>query len=397
LRISLLKVTRELGLASFWVTPVYILTAIVSRLLRILTGRQLGLIALPSRFGHLALEPELYLAKHNGQKSKKQFTLALYPKDGSSQELINEWRSIFGYSPQFLNRCLYLMETTTGKRKFLQNLVDSSIPEELNALDFAPQVLFNRDLASNIEDGYNISSLESKQKIILLAVRDNAYDLHLNFHTSGNHAQFRNSEIKEYVKGIETLIKDSFTVIRLGKASKELSGFKDSKYLDLSQLSERQSDTLQFQFAKLCSAVVATDTGAINIGLMFRKPIYCLNFASLANGFRSHYFKLLMLKKMRDSRTGETLSLNEMFERGFYKFIDQSDFLDNNIVLEDNSEIEIRDFMEEVIDHLDGKWSPVEESLRLRREFTRLSEKHGVPIPTVDFPNSWARKSTHLL
>jgi putative glycosyltransferase (TIGR04372 family) len=104
-----------------------------------------------------------------------------------------------------------------------------------------------------------------------------------------------------------------------------------------------------------------------------------------------------MLKKMRDSRTGETLSLNEMFERGFYKFIDQSDFLDNNIVLEDNSEIEIRDFMEEVIDHLDGKWSPVEESLRLRREFTRLSEKHGVPIPTVDFPNSWARKSTHLL
>jgi putative glycosyltransferase (TIGR04372 family) len=391
------KILSRLGRRTIWMIPAYLWILFISQLLKKVTGIQIRVVALPSRFGHLALEPDLYLARNDGNSSKSKKIFAYYPVDASSESLLEEWKKIFGRAPQSITKCIYEVETSTGKRHFLEDLLEASIPEEIQILDSAPRRVF-KDFDWESKDEFRASlATKSLEDIILLAVRDSNYEKMLNFHTGGEHAIFRNSEISNYLLGIKALNAQGFTVVRMGKSGESLAEYSDSKYIDLCSPDAKSVDLLQFYLADRCKAVIATDTGAINFGMLFRKPIYCLNFVSLSNGFRSNYLKLLMFKKMRDKTSRELLTLEEMFRRGFQNFTHQDQILRSNILLEDNTEQEILEFSFEVREHLAGQWKPTQDSINLKKKFTYFSKRYGIPIPTVEFPNSWAGKSQHLL
>jgi putative glycosyltransferase (TIGR04372 family) len=384
------------GLNIAWILPLFLFGVSIIQFIGLLKGKRIKIVAIPSRFGHLALEPDLFLARNGGHLPSNQITLALYPQNPSSPALLEEWKKIFGKAPQAILRSLYQIEISTGKKWFIDNLVIETIPSEIQRLDFRPRHVFERIEECNLNT-QDISLLQNAGKIILLSVRDNHYDRKLETMTRGGHALFRNSDIQDYSSAIETVISRGYTVVRIGKAGQPLNNPPSSNYLDLCQIEESVSDKLQYYFASMCQALISNDTGAINIGMLFRKPIYCLNFASLANGFRSHHLKFLMLKRMKDSISNKNLSLHELFLRGFQDFTHELHFIDKNIDWYDNSQQDILNYMIEVVEHLEGRWSPSTESLAIKDELISLSKRYSIPSPTIDIPNYWAMRSQYLL
>jgi len=238
---------------------------------------------------------------------------------------------------------------------------------------------------------------KDERPLAMLIIRDSNYDKQINFHTGGVHARYRDSAIQTYVEGIEYLVDAGFTVIKMGKEGGCVSKFENFRFFDLSQMGGDIVEEVQLEIASRASLAISTDTGAIHLATIFRKPIYCLNFAQTNLGLRSKLFRLLMLKTFLHQTSKNRVRFMEMEAKGLLGFTDFSQFNDAGITLIDNTSTEIRQFMEEVVQDFYGVWAPSPESMALRVCLKSMVDTEGLEDTFPYLPNFWSKKAVDFI
>ena len=384
---------QKLGKKSVLVIPIALLLRIIFVCIELIFKVKIQIYELPKRFGHLLVEPDIFLAKESGVTEKK-LLFAVQSKDTSSKELQREWGRFFHRFPNSLLKCVLLYEMFIGEKRFTFDLV-KSLPEELRVLGNTPQIAFR-----TFRDESSLLSINKHgKKIVFLVVRDINYDLEINIHTRGRHALYRNSHFESYLPAISHLISRNYFIVKGRTGSRINYDFQNENFFDLSVVrNPDEFDTIQFQLAKNAEFFLSTDTGALHLGTLFRKPIYRMNIASFGSGNTYSLFRLILLKRFVDSRTRQSLKLEDLIMRGILDFNHQEDFERGQVEVLDNSSQSILDFIEEVILDRTGDWKPNKNSAMISSQFQKLCEKYGYARHEgLLFPNSWSDENIEKL
>jgi len=387
------KKIRKLGKKSVLVIPTAFVLRIFFICIEFFFDKKIQIYELPKRFGHLLVEPDIFLAKEARVTGKKLF-FAVQRKDTSSKELQKEWSRYFHRFPNSLLKCVFLYEVFIGKKRFTFDLV-KSIPEELRILGNTPPIAFR----SLRDDNSLLSINKHGKRIVFLVVRDINYDLEINIDTKGRHALYRNSDRESYLPAIRHLISRNYFIVKSRTGPSINYDFQNENFFDLGVVrNPDEFETLQFRLAKDAEFFLSTDTGALHLGTLFRKPIYRLNIASFAAGNTYSLFRLILLKCFLDSRTRQPLKLEDLITRGILDFNHQKDFETRQVEVLDNSSQSILDFVEEVIRDRNGDWKPNENSSMISNQFQKLCEKYGYSRHHgLLFPNSWSDENIEKL
>ena len=186
-------------------------------------------------------------------------------------------------------------------------------------------------------------------KYICLHVRDSG------FHGDSEKRSYRNANINNYIPMIKMLIKEGFTVIRVGDKLMQPCNIKDDKYIELYE-SKYKSDLLDLLLIQNCEFFIGMQSGPTEVALLFKKPVHEVN---MYNWFFSIPMKPSdrgLLKNLIIPGIGEVNSLSKRFSVVPYKFTNMD--LNNSekeITFIENSPFEILESTKEFYrDYLSG-------------------------------------------
>lgn len=130
----------------------------------------------------------------------------------------------------------------------------------------------------------NKIGIKSQKKYVCLICRDEVYkNLYLkDFKKNWSYHDYRNSDIKTYLKAVEYLINEGYFVIRMGKGSKGKLNINDKNYYDYSN-SEYRSDFLDIFLFANCYFCLGSEAGIITSTYAYRRPLCFVNQATVGD------------------------------------------------------------------------------------------------------------------
>ena len=187
-------------------------------------------------------------------------------------------------------------------------------------------------------------------KFVVIYNRDSLF-LKKNFKADFSHHDFRNSKIENYLLAAEELTKNNFYGVRAGKnvetelktQNNKIINYADSKY---------QSDFMDVFIHFKCEFVISNGQGIDSLARMFKKPLLTVNYAPYA--FISTFWSnnMYIFKKYYNNSSKRFISLSEIFNIGAANILDGSNFAKKNISLIENTPIEIKEAVLEMLEYL---------------------------------------------
>jgi putative glycosyltransferase (TIGR04372 family) len=247
------------------------------------------------------------------------------------------------------------------------------------------------------EHGWN-----SGDPIVCLIVRDAAYLANDPSHGGGKRSaakawsyhSYRDSDIDDYVLGIQWLLDQGVFVIRMGKLAEKKVLLEHPSFLDYPFLSDR-SDFLDIWLFANASATISTGTGPDIISNLYHKPVLYLNFLPL---FRIHSwaFSTTTPKNLYDQTSGRSLNLIEYLA---IKFMSSESYVLGGVDIVDLSSEQIRSSIKEFWRVIQPDYLPSDEELQIQTIFWSELKKiagnenlHHFINPTARISETWMRE-----
>jgi putative glycosyltransferase (TIGR04372 family) len=259
------------------------------------------------------------------------------------------------------------------------------------------QVAVSGELISNKQAQELLSKV--RKPIIFLTIRDIRYDQKIRMHTKGMHARYRNSSIGNYEPAIRYLIESGYFVVRGGEAGENCGFTLATDFLDLTDAKfDLFRDEMQFVLASRSSFFIGSDTGAIHLATLFRKPFFRVNISSsLSMGRGSVYEKLSLFREFVDRESGKLLNFEQIAKRGLLTCSHDDDFEKVGVVSIENTAEHILDFTQECVQYFLGNWTPNANSVTLSRYYDEICFKYGFEKQGVKFSNNWSNQYASLI
>ena len=220
-----------------------------------------------------------------------------------------------------------------------------------------------------------IEKLGIKSPFVCLLVRDSEYLKNIGgkYRTKRIEEQnkYRDCDINSYNKAVEWLLDNNFSVIRMGKWSKQKYQIKHDRFMDYSK-SPYRSDFMDIYLIYKCKFFITTGTGLDAVASAFRKPLLYTNYLPYLM-FSSHNDNILIIfKKLFDINSGEMLSINEILNREAELLLQTNQYVNKNIFIKNNSEKELLEATKEMVELAINKKPIIDSHKRLQEQF--LSE-----------------------
>ena len=255
-----------------------LLVLIVLRILRPVVKVELCIVAF-HRFGHLALEPEIYLgeleiraAQHAGNRFPVTFQWwSLGPKKlQANRFLASKWEQVIRVLPSWWIEALH----SVGLKISMLRLTEPnmSIRGSLNSLDKTKAHLDLTD--SEIADGKSqlrAIGVDPEKPYACLVVRDGGYYASMGEKESDGYS-FLNFDISTFEQAALSLVQRGYQVIRMGAGSAQSFGAGHPHVVDYAN-SNLRSEFLDIYIAATCNFAVSTQTGPDAVCLAFRRPV----------------------------------------------------------------------------------------------------------------------------
>ena len=202
------------------------------------------------------------------------------------------------------------------------------------------------------------------------------YDFKINF----DYHSFRNNKISSFIPAAEMITKKGYAVVRAGHLVEETLVTKNKNIIDYYNKGYR-TDFLDIYLAAKCEYIFGSDTGYCALtGWNFRKPILYVNFSQLEYIEPWMDTWLMIFKKYWSIKEKRFLKINEILQSGFGRFHRSEEFKKAGIELINNTEEEIVDINQEMLQRINGEWIESEEDIYLQKKFWnhfRESSLHG--------------------
>lgn len=357
---------------------------------------------IPTRLGHLTSDLDTYISLKKLKKSCQKRSIDFICKP-NSEARINQ--ALFAKFSESL--------TIWPRRLVVPFLI---LCNEINQfhehrLAFTPKGKFEGELNYLIHQSPSPIKVESHEvdgitralkskgisidHLVVLALRDAQFTQN-TFKTDAEysiHRNFDESQTKTLIQGLTTL---GFRVIRAGSEALRLAQGDEILFWDYanSNLRSDKNDLAIFSLAKIC---IGMDTGLHNMALLFRKPLHLVSTPSFTNKLTSPLLRLVAYCNFTDERTGLSLNLKEMKDRGVFSATGYEDFKKIGVRPIRMPEKDILSFVSEVNQFEMGQWEESSESKNLKRAFLNYLEPYGFKRDSqFVFPNYWSKKSNWL-
>jgi len=340
------------------------------------------------RYGHFAANTELYLCEKDLYVNKITNTtldLFYYPKPVCNKQLAAMWERKIHVLPRFLMRPLDLLIRSFHSLSYYRAYeakggdrdIDDLLYNTNKHLEFTPE---------EIETGEKEllkMGLNSNSKFVFLAVRDSSYLMSKG--GWGNHHDYRDCDIDNFVLASEELTSRGYFVIRMGALVNKRIKTSNPKIIDYAANGMR-SEFMDIYLSSRCEFVISTGTGLEAVAVWcFRKPYIELNFspATHLSTFMSNSLNLLKHHVLK--KENRVLKLHEIFSTGVGWCMESNCYNEKGIELIENSPEEIRDVVLEMVDRIEGIWKEDEEDGFLQKKFwnifpTDVIAPNGVPL-----------------
>lgn len=306
-------------------------------------------------FGHLALEPENYLAARTTSQAswatpqsvvsgRDWWTLGKI--DASpNPTLARAWRRHITVPPSWWIDALIRAGERNPRHAIPQ--VSASLFGVGNALDSSPSRFSLserevRDARREIEAlGVDVS-----KPYVALIVRDEKYFDKVGKKLSDG--RMRNRPIADFAPAATALAQQGVQVIRLGHLVASELGVNHPLVFDYAT-SGRRSELLDIFIPLTATGAISTLTGSDAVAIVGRRPVLYVDIALYAQVFHATMCSTWTPARLRDTRTDRLLPLDEVFSRGVGWFVEPSQFASESIEPLHSSPAEIAEYATEFV------------------------------------------------
>lgn len=299
------------------------------------------------RYGHLALEPEIFLAEQEILKTSgalprrvvNVWSLGPVAKQ-SNRYLASKWKQELLVFPSWLVSSLHSVGSFFPFLKL--NEPKLSVTGSMNGLDkTASHVSFK---ANEIEEGKKRLveiGVNPDKPYVCLIVRDGGHYKSKGEIESAGY-EFLNFDINNFSGVAEVLIESGFQVIRMGSGSERPFTSKPDGVIDYA-LSRNRSEFLDVFIAATCEFAVSTQTGPDAVCMLFRRPVLYVDITSYCQFFFGS--KIATWSPVRLQKNGKILNLSEVVNSEIAWFKDPNSFSINGISQQKSSNNELRELV----------------------------------------------------
>ena len=313
----LLNVLRSLS--ALFLLPVLLVLKLLSPIVRFRI-----FVSGSHRFGHLALEPEIYLSRLEKGSSARVVDLWSLGKRSfqSNKYLASKWAEIIHVFPSWFIGSLL----RAGERIPLLALENPklSIHGPDNALDkSAPHLMFNEAEHQLGRRQLINMGLDIDKPIVCLIVRDASHYMSRGENESPGYSVL-NFDISSFEETALALSNLGYQVLRMGAGTEKPFGVNAPGVFDYSK-SEYRSEFLDVYIAGTCSFAISTQTGPDAVCLAFRRPVYYVDVTRFSQFFFGN--QIAFWNPAQIYMHGSRLSLRQLLDCPIFWFKDPDDFL----------------------------------------------------------------------
>ena len=339
-----------------------------------------------SRIGHFAHNVELYCCERDAginTPSQNYIDLFYLGKIVSNRQLEKMWRRSLIILPSWLllpicrvNRffCFFIpsgkeheIGTNTNGDRDVHNLIDK----------FTSHINFTSEEELKGKEILKTFGLPEDAKFICLLVRDSGY---LNRHKEyeyierWQHHNYRDGDIDKYVLAAEELASRGYYVFRMGINVLKPLKSSNSRIIDYAN-SKIRSDFMDIYLGAKCFFCISAQAGFEGISATFRRPIAVISMP-LGLAFTNNQKYLHLTKHHINRLNKKELTISEIFSSKVAFATSSEEFKNNNVELQENTPEEIRDFVTEMDDRLNGNWIETDEDIFLQKNFWSIFKKN---------------------
>jgi len=275
------------------------------------------------RFGHLALEPEVFLARSN-KTDRKVINLWSIGKAGkrANEYLASKWSRVINTQPSWFVGSL---QRAGGFAPFLAlEKPKLSIHGPDNALDNSdPHLVFDSDEHSEGRRQLKLMGVDCSRPFVCLIVRDGGhYQLVGDIESDGY--SFLNFDISNFEEAAIALVSLGYQVVRMGAGTEKPMQVKNADIFDYA-VSQFRNEFMDVYIAGNCDFAVSTQTGPDAVCLAFRRPVFYVDvtrFSQFFFGTQIAYWNPAQIYL-----NGNRLSLKQILDSPIFWLKDPDDFL----------------------------------------------------------------------
>jgi putative glycosyltransferase (TIGR04372 family) len=328
------------------------------------------------RYGHLALEPEIFLAEQELMKATNTsrrrvisiWSLGPVAKQSNSF-LASKWKEALLVLPSWFVGSLHSVGTIFPLLKLTEPKL--SITGSMNGLDKTDSHVSLS--AEEMEEGRKRLiefGINPDEPYVCLIVRDGGhYKSRGDIESTGY--ELLNFDINDFSGVAEELIDNGFQVIRMGSGSERPFTSKPDGVVDYA-LSKNRSEFLDVYLAATCEFAVSTQTGPDAVCMLFRRPVLYLDVTRYCQFFFGS--KLATWSPVRLQKNGSILNLSEVVKSEIAWFKDPNLFSKNGISQQKSSKSELKEL---VRSYIRARGSVDEEALSVRSAISRGFGERG--------------------
>jgi putative glycosyltransferase (TIGR04372 family) len=328
------------------------------------------------RYGHLALEPEIFLAEQEIMKATNTsrrrvisiWSLGPVAKQSNSF-LASKWKEALLVLPSWFVGSLHSVGTIFPLLKLTEPKL--SITGSMNGLDKTDSHVSLS--AEEMEEGRKRLiefGINPDEPYVCLIVRDGGhYKSRGDIESTGY--ELLNFDINDFSGVAEELIDNGFQVIRMGSGSERPFTSKPDGVVDYA-LSKNRSEFLDVYLAATCEFAVSTQTGPDAVCMLFRRPVLYLDVTRYCQFFFGS--KLATWSPVRLQKNGSILNLSEVVKSEIAWFKDPNLFSKNGISQQKSSKSELKEL---VRSYIRARGSVDEEALSVRSAISRGFGERG--------------------
>lgn len=235
----------------------------------------------------------------------------------------------------------------------------------------------------------NKMGIPTDAKYICLLARDSQY---LNTYMPSvdwTYHDYRDADINSYQMAVQYLVDQGYYVIRMGKSVKEAFVFNHPHVIDYA-MSDFRSDFLDIYLSAHCFFFISTCSGLDSIARIFRKPLLVTNLG-LPDFDIWHPWNLFIPKKIFNKKNNRFLTFKEM-KYILKKMMPRKNIpevlKENNLCFVNNTAIEIKDVVKEMVQLLTGSLHYSNEDNMLQQQFWHEFPKYlkESNLPELELP-----------
>lgn len=296
------------------------------------------------RYGHLALEPEIFLAEQEIKKVQNAaprrvvsfWSLGPVAKQ-SNRFLAKKWKGELLVLPSWFVGSLQRVGLVFPFLKL--NEPKLSITGSMNGLDKTDSHLSLS--AKEIEEGrrrlFEVGINPDKPHVCLI-VRDGGHYKSKGDYESPGY-EILNFNINDFAGAAEELLANGYQVVRMGTGSERPFTNAPKGVIDYA-LSEKRSEFLDVYLAATCVFAISTQTGPDAVCMLFRRPVLYIDVTRFSQFFFGS--QLATWSPVRLFQNGKVLFLSEIVQSEIAWFKDPNLFAANCVTQQKSSESEIR-------------------------------------------------------